>query len=289
MSKLLKKNNAITLIALVITIIILIILAGISIAILGGEDGLIEKTKEAGGKQKIAEVEEKINLELVNAETDAILRGEQLEVAQRNDIASKYGTVNGDILTTTDGGYEIDLKKIYDKTLSESGSYTAQKQLIEKLQNDLATAEANLQAAQMSQSEAGATLAELQTTIASMTATPADVLSSKTIYDKTDGTVKSGTKTYDATYTYPANSTGATYELGVNNNYRYVNAANVYAKGKADGAAATKTVNIGLSSSSGKWGEVDIYVNGTKRWSNQPIDGSEYWTTHPYATYSVSV
>lgn len=37
-----------------------------------------------------------------------------------------------------------------------------------------------------------------------------------------------------ATYTYPANSTGGTTDLGEANTYRYVNAANVYNKGKAD-------------------------------------------------------
>ena len=41
----LKKNKGITLIALVITIIILIILAGISISIVFGQDGLIQKAK----------------------------------------------------------------------------------------------------------------------------------------------------------------------------------------------------------------------------------------------------
>ena len=143
-----KSNKGITLIALVITIIILIILAGISIAILGGEDGLIEKTKEAGRKQKIAEVEERIKLELMNAETDAILRGEQLEVAQRNDIASKYGEVNGDKLTIEGIDYEIDLKNVYNKTLAESGSYTALKQALANKTAELETSEANLQAAQ---------------------------------------------------------------------------------------------------------------------------------------------
>ena len=42
------------------------------------------------------------------------------------------------------------------------------------------------------------------------------------------------------TYTYPANSTGATVDLGDYHHYKYVNAGNVYAKGKNDGVAATK-------------------------------------------------
>ena len=41
--------------------------------------------------------------------------------------------------------------------------------------------------------------------------------------------------TNSGTYTYPSGSTGATYDMGATNGIRYVNAANVYAKGKADG------------------------------------------------------
>ncbi len=56
-----KKNKGITLIALVITIIILLILAGISIASLTGS-GLFGRTKEAKQKTNEAEVKEKIQL-----------------------------------------------------------------------------------------------------------------------------------------------------------------------------------------------------------------------------------
>ena len=37
------------------------------------------------------------------------------------------------------------------------------------------------------------------------------------------------------TYTYASGSTGGTVDLGARNNYRYVNAENVYSKGKGDG------------------------------------------------------
>ena len=42
-----KKQNGITLIALVITIIVLLILAGVSIAMLTGENGILTKAKES--------------------------------------------------------------------------------------------------------------------------------------------------------------------------------------------------------------------------------------------------
>ena len=53
-----KQNKAITLIALIITIIILLILAGISIATLTGENGILKKVSSAGEQTKIAEYKE---------------------------------------------------------------------------------------------------------------------------------------------------------------------------------------------------------------------------------------
>lgn len=52
-----KKQNGITLVALVITIIILVILAGISIGALSNQ-GLFQKTQEAKNKTENAQVEQ---------------------------------------------------------------------------------------------------------------------------------------------------------------------------------------------------------------------------------------
>ena len=48
----LKKQNGITLVALVITIIVLLILAGVTISSLAGQNSLIERTIEARDKYK---------------------------------------------------------------------------------------------------------------------------------------------------------------------------------------------------------------------------------------------
>ena len=47
-----KNNKGITLVALVVIIIVLIILAGISINLLLGDNGLITKAKESKKQQK---------------------------------------------------------------------------------------------------------------------------------------------------------------------------------------------------------------------------------------------
>lgn len=60
----LKEKHGITLIALVITIIILLILAGILIAALTGENGLITKAKEATAEYKKAQSKEELQLKI---------------------------------------------------------------------------------------------------------------------------------------------------------------------------------------------------------------------------------
>lgn len=57
-----RTNQGITLIALVITIIVLLILAGISIATLTGKNGILTKANEAKKQQEIETAEEKIKL-----------------------------------------------------------------------------------------------------------------------------------------------------------------------------------------------------------------------------------
>lgn len=57
-----RRERGITLIALIVTIIILIILAGISINILLSENGLIEKAKNTKEQQLIETIREKLNM-----------------------------------------------------------------------------------------------------------------------------------------------------------------------------------------------------------------------------------
>ena len=59
-----RNNKGITLIALVITIIVLLILAGVSIAMLTGDNGILNQATNAKNDTKEAEVVERINMEL---------------------------------------------------------------------------------------------------------------------------------------------------------------------------------------------------------------------------------
>ena len=60
-----KKNstNGITLIALVITIIVLLILAGVSIAMLTGDNGILKQVNNAKDKNTVGQEKEAIRLD----------------------------------------------------------------------------------------------------------------------------------------------------------------------------------------------------------------------------------
>ena len=66
----LKNQNGITLVALVITTIILLVLAGITVVALSGENGLFSKTKQAREKYSISEAKEKLTTKLMQLQTE---------------------------------------------------------------------------------------------------------------------------------------------------------------------------------------------------------------------------
>ena len=95
MEKILQERKGITLIALVITIIILLILAGISIAMLAGENGLIAKAQKAKLDTEIAKVEEiaKLRLQAAYIEGLGTVSDETAKTAVMAELATqKYET-----------------------------------------------------------------------------------------------------------------------------------------------------------------------------------------------------
>jgi len=65
-----KGNKGITLIALVITIIVLLILAGVSIAMLSGDNSILSRSNQAGRETAIATAKEKVTLAVNEAMTE---------------------------------------------------------------------------------------------------------------------------------------------------------------------------------------------------------------------------
>ena len=81
-----KGNNGITLIALIVTIIILIILAGISINLVLGENGIIQKAKEASEASTRAEAEEKLNMDIMDMYIDYEQKGKSLTLQDLSNL-----------------------------------------------------------------------------------------------------------------------------------------------------------------------------------------------------------
>ena len=109
-SKYRKKNRGITLIALVVTIVVLLILAGISIGALTGDNGIIDQAHTAKEDTEIASWEEQIDLAIIDAEKkhrEPTLDDVKEELKNKG-VIDDYSQVNEDgIITTNEPVYEI--------------------------------------------------------------------------------------------------------------------------------------------------------------------------------------
>ena len=98
-----EQNNGITLIALVITIILLLILASVSISMLTGQNGILTQAQSAKIETENKSAEEKVKLTVMGARADdGILTVGKL----RTELANYGGTVEGDtfpVTATVDG------------------------------------------------------------------------------------------------------------------------------------------------------------------------------------------
>lgn len=115
--KFFKKNNGITLIALVITIIVLLILAGVSIATLTGNNGLLTKANEAKSANDAGAEKEQIELAYNAARIKALTKEDGIVTATNlndeliaNGVTGASVTGSGTIDVTMPSGnvYTID-------------------------------------------------------------------------------------------------------------------------------------------------------------------------------------
>lgn len=128
--KLKYGKKGITLIALVITIIVLLILAGVTIATLTGENGILTRATEASEQTEIASVKEQAQLDIANWTAERLENGEDAtlndeiikEIIEENGYEKPYYTELTDNSLITENGYEILFSELYTK--EETISYT---------------------------------------------------------------------------------------------------------------------------------------------------------------------
>ena len=111
-----KKEKGITLVALVVTIVVLLLLAGISLNLVIGNEGILTRSKESKTKTQLAEVKEKAQLDITEVQT---LNAGKITYGELKSILEKYGTVeyeeDGKTIkgVKTPDGYEIGINEIY--------------------------------------------------------------------------------------------------------------------------------------------------------------------------------
>ena len=91
------NNKGITLIALVITIIVLLILAGVSIAMLTGQNGILTQASNAKSDTAKAEIAEKVNMAVQAAYAQKVADGSGVASAALtlDEVKNQYISDNG--------------------------------------------------------------------------------------------------------------------------------------------------------------------------------------------------
>lgn len=129
-----KQEKGITLIALVITIIVLLILAGVTIATLTGENGILNQANKAKIKSDIAEVKEQAQLDIANWTAEKLKNGEDttlddatvksiIESANQNNTNKYYSELTTTSIITKQGN-EILFSEFYKKEGTEGVDYS---------------------------------------------------------------------------------------------------------------------------------------------------------------------
>ena len=116
----LRKSKGITLIALVITIIVLLILAGVAISMLSGENGILGKAAEA--KTKTEEGQKQEEIALTSMELEAHFQTKNKEYKCSNGFITGIGNEDTveDLESALPEGYTAEVKYNFDKEIDET-------------------------------------------------------------------------------------------------------------------------------------------------------------------------
>lgn len=120
-SKINIKEKGITLIALVVTIIVLLILAGVTINIALGNDGLIERAKQTKEEKIVGDEKEQIQLAYTSAKMGTL----GAEITERDlnaELTQMLGANEALAKSNGDGSFNVHYNKTgHDYTLNDSG------------------------------------------------------------------------------------------------------------------------------------------------------------------------
>ena len=115
-----KGNKGITLIALVITIIVLLILAGVSIAMLSGDNSILTRARSAGKDSSIASAKEQIALAINEGITEY-----DAKVYSDNETADMYALIKTKLeaaITRINADSSVTAEKTADVSKTAAGT-----------------------------------------------------------------------------------------------------------------------------------------------------------------------
>lgn len=102
-----KQENGITLMALIITIIILLILAGVSISVLWGESGILTQAKTAKEATDVAAIAEAVEFELTSVQIERLNGENALTVSEVIDRLKDKNIINDDMTFVQNPNYSF--------------------------------------------------------------------------------------------------------------------------------------------------------------------------------------
>ena len=126
--KMLRKEKGITLIALVITIIVLLILSGISIAMLTGQNGILNRAEKANSETKKTEIIERAKLDILEKQllNEGNITKQDLRIILDNyftgvpaELPESVAELEALELTSKEGKYKVTVGEIYKGTFSQ--------------------------------------------------------------------------------------------------------------------------------------------------------------------------
>lgn len=122
-----KNQKGITLIALVVTIIVLLILAGISIAMLTGDNGIITRTNQSKMSQIEGQVKEEVKLAVQSAKIFAMQKSVETTgggwfAAQATGLATVVGVMEEDLTRSDAKSNGADVSKLVGYNIAQGAT-----------------------------------------------------------------------------------------------------------------------------------------------------------------------
>lgn len=235
-----KNIKGITLVSLVVTIIVLLILAGVSIYLVGN-GGIIKQAQNAAKLSKLASIKEQISMDILAGEMESKANGEEFNKDQLNEIINKYGELqeDGDTIKTNDG--DISLKEILEGNDEIPEDY---KKKFAELQKELEDKNKKISELEENVDSLNSQVTNLTEFQAKGTANEGQVLTGYT-FSNSNGVNLSGTMPNRGTLNWSGNNTTYSVPAG------YYSGGTLDSRASYNAGVAAAGINIGSPKKSG--------------------------------------